>query len=66
MAEKNASNEEQRISLNERLWLAYFNQYLYENQIINESQRNKIKNAIDSRQPSTHSSKKLKNNYTKE
>lgn len=66
MAEKNVSNEEQRISLSERLWLAYFNQYLYENEMITESQRNKMKNKIDSRQPSAHSSNKLENNYTKE
>lgn len=66
MVEKNTSNEEQRISLNERLWLAYFNQYLYENGIISESQRNKIKNKIDCRRLSVHSRNKLKNNYTKE
>ena len=67
MLEKNTSNEEQRISLNERLWLAYFNQYLYENGMLSESQRNKLKNKIDSRKLSVHSSSKsLKNNYTKE
>lgn len=67
MLEKNTSNEEQRISLNERLWLAYFNQYLYENGMLSESQRNKLKNKIDSRKLSVHSnSKSLKNNYTKE
>lgn len=67
MIEKNTSNEEQRISLHERLWLAYFNQYLYENGMISESQRNKIKNMIDCRRLSVHSCDKLlKNNYTKE
>lgn len=66
MVERNVSNEEKRRSLVEQLWLLYLNQYVFENGMISESQRNKIKNAIDSRKPSIHSCNKLKNNYTKE
>lgn len=66
MVERNVSNEEKRRSLAEQLWLLYLNQCTFENGMISESQRNKIKNKIDGRQPSTHSSNKFKNNYTKE
>ena len=53
MAEKNSlSNEQERKAMAERLWLAYFNQYLYEAGIISETQRNRMKTKIDSRKPS--------------
>ncbi len=41
MVEKNGILQEKQ-SLTERLWLAYFNNYLYEKGIILESNRNKI------------------------
>ena len=52
MTGKNSSYEQQRAGLAEKLWLAYFNQYLYEEGMITESQRNKIKLKIDSRKAS--------------
>lgn len=67
MVEKNLSSKEKKISLSEHLWLCYLNQYLFENGIISESQRNKIKNKIDCRKPSTHyCNKSLNNDYIKE
>lgn len=43
MAEKKSiSAEQQRVSLSERLWLAYFNSYLYEKGMITEAERNKM------------------------
>ena len=66
MIEKNISDEHQRTSLAEQLWLCYLNQYLFENGIISESQRNKMKNKIDCRKLPVHSRSKFKSNYTKE
>lgn len=54
MAEKNGPFQEKQ-SLTERLWLAYFNSYLYENGVISEAERNKITTKIDSRKGSTNS-----------
>lgn len=51
MTEKNGTFQEKQ-SLTERLWLAYFNSYLYEKGIITESERNKIIVKIDSRKGS--------------
>jgi len=51
MVEKNGNLQEKQ-SLSERLWLAYFNSYLYENGLITESERNKIITKIDSRKGS--------------
>ena len=56
MAEKNGTFQEKQ-SLTERLWLAYFNNYLYEKGIITESERNKIIVKIDSRKGSIPQSK---------
>ena len=47
------SNEQQKRALAQKLWLAYFNSYLYENGMITEPQRNHMINKIDSREPST-------------
>ena len=55
--EKALVAEEQRKSLAEKLWLAYFNQYLYEQNIITETQRNRLALQIESRRASTSGTK---------
>lgn len=57
MTDRELSPEQQKTSLAERLWLSYFNQYLFENGIITESQRNKMKNKIDCQNPSASKAK---------
>lgn len=57
MTDRELSPEQQKTSLAERLWLSYFNQYLFENGMITESQRNKIKNKIECRKPSASKAK---------
>lgn len=52
MSEKAMTNEQKRIAMAEKLWLDYFNQTLYEKGYITESQRNRLKNMIESRKPS--------------
>lgn len=52
MAEKIMTNEQKRIAMAEKLWLNYFNQTLFEQGYITETQRNQLKNIIDSRKPS--------------
>lgn len=55
MAEKKTiSAEQRRVSLCERLWLAYFNSYLYEKGMLTESERNKMILKIESRKGSAH------------
>lgn len=50
MAEKKTlSNEQQKVALVEKLWLNYFNNYLYEYGMITEAQRNHMIAKIDSR-----------------
>ena len=39
--------------LNEQLWLAYFNSYLYEHGVITESARNSMAIEIKNRRPRT-------------
>lgn len=56
--------EQQKKSLAEKLWLAYFNQYLYEQNIITETQRNRLALQIESRRAST-SGTKDKGDYTR-
>lgn len=51
MVEKNGTLQEKQ-SLTERLWLAYFNSYLYENGLITESERNKMITKIENRKGS--------------
>lgn len=54
MAEKKAiTAEQQRVSLSERLWLAYFNSYLYEKGMLTESERNKMILKIENRKRAT-------------
>lgn len=54
MAEKATTNEQKRIAMAEKLWLNYFNQTLYEKGYITETQRNRLKNMIESRKPSAN------------
>lgn len=55
--EKGLTEEQQRTSLAEKLWLAYFNQYLYEQSVITEVQRNRLALKIESHKASTPGSK---------
>ena len=53
MAEnKSVSAQQQKTSLCEKLWLAYFNAYLYEQGVITESQRNRLLHKIEGRKGS--------------
>ena len=55
--EKALTAEQQRKSLAEKLWLVYFNQYLYEQNIITETQRNRLALQIESRRATTSGTK---------
>ena len=55
--EKVLTAEQEKKSLAEKLWLAYFNQYLYEQNMITEAQRNRMALQIESRKASTPSHK---------
>ena len=48
---KKLSFEQQRRVLAEAMWLSYFNQTLYEQGVITESERNRVKNMISGRNP---------------
>jgi len=50
---KSFSTQQEKRSLAEKLWLAYFNAYLYEQGMITESQRNRMLSKIDNRKGST-------------
>ena len=49
--------EQQKKSLTEKLWLAYFNQYLYEQNMITETQRNRLALQIESSRATTSGTK---------
>lgn len=49
----NQTLEQQKKAEAERLWLAYFNSYLYEKGMLTESERNKMILKIESRKGST-------------
>lgn len=54
MAEKSKlTNEQRRKEMAEKLWLNYFNDTLYAQGVITEAERNRIKNKISSRKPSS-------------
>lgn len=55
--EKVLTGEQEKKSLAEKLWLAYFNQYLYEHNLITEAQRNRMALKIDSRKATTFGTK---------
>ena len=62
MKEQEQKNrKQQKQSLISQLWLHYYNSYLYEKQIITETERNKMKNMIN--QYSGPSEKKKKQTY---
>ena len=48
-----SSNEQRRREMAEKLWLNYFNDSLFQQSIITEAERNRIKNKIENRKPST-------------
>ena len=50
---KNCSLEQQKLLLVEKLWLSYFNDYLYEKGMLTEAERNRIIVKIESRKGST-------------
>ena len=47
-----SSNEQCRREMVEKLWLNYFNDSLFQQGIITEAERNRIKNKIENRKPS--------------
>lgn len=49
------SNEQKKKAVAERIWLNYYNQYLYEHGFITELERNRMKNLIECRKPSAAS-----------
>ena len=49
--------EQEKKSLAEKAWLSYFNQYLYEQNLITEEQRNRMALKIESRKASTSGTK---------
>ena len=51
------TTEQEKKSLSEKLWLAYFNQYLYEQNLITEAQRNRLALQIESRRATTSGTK---------
>lgn len=54
VAEKSKlTNEQRRKEMAEKLWLNYFNDTLFQQGIITEAERNRIKNKINSRKPSS-------------
>lgn len=55
--EKALTTEQEKKSFAEKLWLAYFNQYLYEQNLITEMQRNRMALKIESRKASTSGTK---------
>lgn len=54
MTEKHSHETQQKTTLVEKLWLAYFNSYLYEKGMITESERNRMIHKIESRKGSTY------------
>lgn len=55
--EKALTTEQEKKSFAEKLWLEYFNQYLYEQNLITEMQRNRMALKIESRRASTSGTK---------
>ena len=57
MVDNKALNAQKRTALAEKLWLSYFNQILYERDMITEQQRNKIHSLIENRKTSPQKTK---------
>lgn len=55
--ENELTKEQQRKAMAELMWLNYFNQTLYEKGLITEAERNKMKNNISRRRPSSRRSR---------
>lgn len=43
------NNQQKQNIMAEEIWLNYFNNYLFENRVISENERNKMKNQISAR-----------------
>lgn len=50
------SKTTEKVAKCEKLWLLYFNQYLFEQGVITEKERNLMKLSIESRKPLRNSS----------
>ena len=50
--ERELTVEQQKKNMAELMWLNYFNQTLFEKGLINENERNRMKNNISRRRPS--------------
>ena len=55
VAEKQSFATQEKTTLAEKLWLAYFNSYLYEKGVIAESERNRMVSKIENRKGSANS-----------
>ena len=53
--DKTASTQQQKHILAEKLWLTYFTQYLFQNNMLSESERNRILLKIESRKATKNS-----------
>ena len=52
--ERELTVEQQKKNMAELMWLNYFNQTLFEKGLINENERNRMKNNISRRRPSLY------------
>ena len=52
--EKELTVEQRKKEMAELMWLNYFNQTLFEKGLINENERNRMKNNISRRRPSLY------------
>lgn len=52
--ERELTVEQQKKNMAELMWLNYFNQTLFEKGVINENERNRMKNNISRRRPSLY------------
>ena len=52
--ERELTIEQQKKNMAELMWLNYFNQTLFEKGLINENERNRMKNNISRRRPSLY------------
>ena len=53
MTDKRVNAQQQKKNIAEQTWLNYFNQTLFEKGLITESERNRMKNLISNRTPSS-------------
>ena len=50
--DKKTTDEQKKKAAAEQIWLHYFNRVLFEQGLISEEERNRMKNMIDCRKPS--------------